>query len=115
MRFEATLPERRGKALVELAQELGISKSQLMDEALSLFLKVVLEAKRGKRLALLQSEMPVQKGSCELITPSLALLEWTAHRKMIELNPHEFENLIEAHENPPEPTEALKKAMRKHG
>jgi len=114
MRFEATLPQKKGEALVELAQELGITKSQLMDEALGLFLKVFLEVRGGKRLALLKRELPVGEGNCELSTPSLALLEWTAHRQMIELGPEAFEKLVALSEHPPEPTEALEEAMRKH-
>jgi hypothetical protein len=43
MRLEATIPESRGTAVVKLAEELGLSRSQIVDEALSLFMKAVLE------------------------------------------------------------------------
>ena len=36
MRFEATVPDSRGNAVVQLADELGLSRSQLVDEALAL-------------------------------------------------------------------------------
>ena len=50
MRLEATVPETRGAAVVKLAEELGLSKSQLIDEALTLFLTAVREARLGRRL-----------------------------------------------------------------
>ena len=50
MRLEATVPDSRGTAIVELAEELGLSRSQLIDEALALFLKAVVEVRRGNRL-----------------------------------------------------------------
>lgn len=37
----------------ELADELGLSRSQIIDEALSLFIKAVLEIRRGRRLVTL--------------------------------------------------------------
>lgn len=114
MRFEATLSQRKGEVLVQLAQELGMTKSQLMDEALGIYLKIVLEAKKGKRLAILQSQLPSGEGNCELTTPALALLEWTAQKQFIELEPEEFKSLAELSENPPEPNEALKQLARKH-
>ena len=39
MRIEATVPNSRGIALQELAEQLGLSKSQVIDEALAQFLK----------------------------------------------------------------------------
>lgn len=114
MRFEATLPKKRGEALVELAKELGITKSQLLDEALGLFLRAVIGAKQGQRLALVRSETTRLEGSCELVTPSLALLDWTAHREVIELSADEYKKVLSLLESPPEPTEALKKLRRKH-
>lgn len=114
MRFEATLSQRKGEALVQLAQELGMTKSQLMDEALGLYLKIVLEARKGKRLAILQSELPSGEGNCELTTPALALLEWTAQRQVIELEPEEFKTLVELSEHPSEPNQALKQLIRKY-
>ena len=40
VRIEATVPDSRGTALAERASELGLTKSQIIDEALALFLKV---------------------------------------------------------------------------
>ena len=37
MRLEATVPDSRGSAVQELADQLGLSRSQIIDEALSLF------------------------------------------------------------------------------
>jgi hypothetical protein len=73
MRLEATVPDHRGAAVLELAQELGLSRSQIIDEALALFMKAVTEVRRGRRLVTLdpRSSQPV----CELATPTLSALE----------------------------------------
>jgi hypothetical protein len=47
MRLEATIPDSRGTAVQKLADELGLSCSQIIDEALSLIVKAMLEVRRG--------------------------------------------------------------------
>src|SRR5262249_26815505 len=74
MRLEATIPENRGTAVVQLADELGLTRSQLIDEALTLFLKAVLEVKRGRRLVTMDPR--TSQPACELATPTLSALEW---------------------------------------
>jgi hypothetical protein len=72
MRFEATIPDNRGNAAVQLADELGLSRSQLIDEALSLFLKAVVEVRRGRRLVTVDPAF--HQPACEMATPTLAAL-----------------------------------------
>jgi hypothetical protein len=74
MRLEATVPDSRGSALQELADQLGLSRSQIVDEALSLFLKAVLEIRRGRKL--LSQDPSGAQATCELTTPTLTTLEW---------------------------------------
>ncbi|MBM3204224.1 hypothetical protein FJZ55_10025, partial [Candidatus Woesearchaeota archaeon] len=50
MRLEATVPDSRGATLLELASDLGLTKSQVIDEALALFLEVILDARNGRCL-----------------------------------------------------------------
>lgn len=79
MRIEATIPDSRGDAVLALAEQLGLSRSQIVDEALALFLKAVLEVRQGRRLV---SQVPGEAhAACELTTPTLTTLEWarTAH------------------------------------
>jgi hypothetical protein len=48
-----SLPDSRGNAVVRLADELGLSRSQIIDEALALFLKAALEwAQRSEKTVL---------------------------------------------------------------
>jgi hypothetical protein len=82
MRLEATVPESRGSAVQELADELGLSRSQIIDEALSLFIKAVLEIRRGRRLVTLDPQN--LQAVCELMTPTLTAIEW-ALAKMQEM------------------------------
>ncbi len=83
MRLEATVPESRGSAVVQLAEELGLSRSQLIDEALALFLKAVIEVRRGRRLVTLDpSSSPP---ACEIATPTLAALEWAQKTERLAL------------------------------
>jgi hypothetical protein len=83
MRLEATIPDSRGSAVQELADQLGLSRSQIIDEALTLFLKAVLETRRGRRLMTMD---PDDQGSaCEFVTPTLATLEWALQPQRLAL------------------------------
>lgn len=83
MRLEATIPDQRANAAVELADELGLSRSQLIDEALSLFVKAVIEVRRGRRLVTLDPTN--QQPACEMATPTLSALEWALRPDTLEL------------------------------
>jgi hypothetical protein len=74
MRLEATIPDGRGAAVVKLAEELGLTKSQLIDEALTLFMTAVMEVRRGRRL--MTMEQGGSQPACEIVTPSLSMMEW---------------------------------------
>jgi len=109
MRFEATIPEARGKILVDLAKELGLSRSQLIDEALGLYLKAMIEARRGRRLFMID---PCDlQASCELATPTLTQLEWSSTQSLL-LESKELEALAEVLDKPAKPTDSLKKTMK---
>ena len=109
MRVEATVPDARAQALTELADDLGLSRSQVIDEALALFLKAVAEMRRGRRLVSMgqSGAEPV----CEIITPTLAQLEWTAQRQSLKLPQEAVAQITDLVEHPPEPTPALRKLM----
>ena len=111
MRFEATLPQARGEALVALAKELGLSRSQLMDEALALFLKTVLEVKRGRRPVFIESSGQI---ASEFVSPTLAHLEWTGHQQQLELSHEEIAKLASLLEDEPKPNEALLRAVAEY-
>jgi hypothetical protein len=68
MRLEATIPDSRGTAVQALVDELGLTRSQIIDEALSLFVKAVLEVRRGRRLLTVDPQNA--QATCELVTPS---------------------------------------------
>ncbi len=112
MRFEATVPDSRGAAVVELAEQLGLSRSQLIDEALALFLKAVIEVRRGRRLVTLdpRSEAPV----CEIATPTLAALEWTQNPKPLDLSPKAIARMQELIDAAGPPAAALEAAFKRH-
>lgn len=74
MRLEATVPKARGEMAIQVAKELGMSRSQLVDDALALYLKVVREVKRGRRVVTV--EPGATHPACELSTPALDALEW---------------------------------------
>lgn len=74
MRLEATVPDNRAQAMEQLAKELGLSNSRLVDEALALFLKVVMEVRRGRRLVTMDANG--SQPAVELSTPTLSALEW---------------------------------------
>lgn len=112
MRVEATIPENRGVAMTELAAELGLSRSQVVDEALALFLKAVVEVRKGRRLVTLDPQR--NDAVCELATPTLSALEWAMNRQTLTLAPDEIERIHELIAKPPEPSDKLKAAVKRH-
>jgi hypothetical protein len=112
MRLEATIPDSRGSAVAQLADELGLSRSQLIDEALALFLKVVIEVRRGRRLVTLdpRSSQP----ACEVATPTLSALEWALQPEKLELSPRALSRMQELVEAAPKPSSRLKAAAKRN-
>lgn len=113
MRFEATIPDNRGSAVVELAKELGLSRSQLIDEALLLFLKAVLEVRRGRRLVTMDPNSSAP--ACELATPTLAALEWALHSEKLELPAEALAKMQALADAAPAPSPRLRAAAKRHG
>jgi hypothetical protein len=113
MRLEATVPDNRGSAVVQLADELGLSRSQLIDEALALFLKAVLEVRRGRRLVTLDPRSSAP--ACEISTPTLAALEWAQKSEKIELPAESLAKMHALAEAAPAPSPRLRAAAKRHG
>lgn len=113
MRLEATIPDNRANAAVQLAEELGLSRSQLIDEALALFLKAVVEVRRGRRLVTLDptSSHP----ACELATPTLSALEWAVKPEKVELSAAAMAKVQALVDAPPAPGYRLRAAAKRHG
>lgn len=111
MRLEATVPDTRGSAIVQLADELGLSRSQIVDEALTLFLKAVLEVRRGRRLVTLDptSSQP----ACEIATPTLAALEWAQRPVKLELPAEALAKMKALAEAAPQPSPRLRAAAKR--
>jgi hypothetical protein len=111
MRLEATVPESRGNAVDKLASELGLSRSQLIDEALALFLKAVLEARRGRRLVTLdrRSSQP----ACELATPTLSALEWALSTEKLDLPVEALAKMNQLAESAPKPSARFRAAAKR--
>jgi hypothetical protein len=109
MRIEATIADPRAEQLSQLADQLHVSKSQLIEEALAVFLKAVLEAKLGRRLAFIDPTS--RQAVCEVASPSLTQLEWTAHQASIQVTSEAMEQVARLVTKPPAPTAKLKRAM----
>jgi hypothetical protein len=111
-RLEATVPESRAAAAFDLANELGLSRSQFVDEAIMLFVKAVVETRRGRRLVFVEpgGNQPV----CELSTPTLTMLELAGRPAKLDVSAEELTKLNDLNEAPPKPTERLRKAARRH-
>ncbi len=113
MRIEATVPDSRGSAVQELADQLGLSRSQIIDEALSLFLKAVLEIRQGRRLV--SQDPRGLQALCELTTPTLTTLEWALSSEKLELPEAALKKMQELVDAPPKPSERLRAAAKRHG
>ena len=111
MRLEATVPDSRGSAVQELADQLGMSRSQVIDEALSLFLKAVLEVRQGRRLI---TEDPTgSQASCALTTPTLTMLEWALASEKLALPTAALVKMEEMGAAPAPPGAGLRAAGRR--
>lgn len=109
MRVEATIGDVRGAQLSELADELGVPKSALVEEALSLLLTALMGTRRGQRVAMIDAAS--HKVVAELATPLLTQIEWTASREKIALSRKEAAGMDALLSHPPAPTAALRNAM----
>jgi DNA-binding FadR family transcriptional regulator len=109
MRVEATVPDARAMALDEMAVELGVSRSQIIDEALSLFLKAVLEVRQGRRVVSMGPAGSLS--TTEIVTPTLAQLEWTAHRQALALSAAAVKKVAALASRPAKPNANLRKLM----
>jgi uncharacterized protein (DUF1778 family) len=111
MRLEATIPDPQGEAADKAAEELGLTRSQLIQEAVALYLKAFMEVRRGHRLAVIDraSQTPL----VELTSPALTQLEWLATGGTIELSATAAERMAALASKPAAPTPALKKAVRR--
>lgn len=109
MRLEATISDPRGEQLQDLADELRLSKSQVIEEAIALFQKAVMEVRRGHRVAIIEAES--QRPVCELASPSLTQLEWATHRLELSLTEGEAGRMDAALTTPKAPPDALKRAF----
>jgi hypothetical protein len=111
MRIEATIPDNRGTAVQELADELGLSRSQIIDEALSLFIKAVLEIRRGRRLVTLEPDNI--HAACELTTPTLTTIEWALKPERLELSDDALAKMQEMVDGPAKPNAKLRAAAKR--
>ncbi|MFY0582208.1 hypothetical protein ACN28S_55160 [Cystobacter fuscus] len=112
-RLQASLPTITMKELTRLSEELGVDKSAVVQEALSLFAKAASEAKKGARLAFLP---PTPQGTVrEFSTPLLTHMEQAAHRDPAEivLPDGDFDKVTARLEAPAAPTPALRALARK--
>lgn len=112
MRLEATIPDIRAAAVLELADQLGISRSQLIDEALSLFLKAVLELRQGRRLV--TQDPSGGQALCELTTPTLTTLEWALASETLALPEAALAKMQQQLDAPAKPGAKLRAAAKRH-
>ncbi len=108
MRVEATVPDSRAKALDQLASELGLSRSQVIDEALAVFFQAVRAVRGGQRLVAVD---PESKGPDHVIvTPTLAALEWAARPEPLNVSAEALEKVRALLAEPAAPNDALRAA-----
>ena len=108
-RIEATIPEPRFEQVKHLEQELGLTKSQIVEEAIGLFFKAVLEVRQGRRVGFMA---PDKKSLVlEFTSPALSQVEWATHRETVRLSDKGFDRMRRLVYKPPAPSPALKAAL----
>lgn len=108
-RIEATIPEPRFEQVKQLEKQLGMTKSQIVEEALALFFKAVVEVQRGHRVGFATDDQLVR----EFTSPALSQVEWTQHRERVQLTDQGFDRMQQLVNEPPQPTAALKAAVQR--
>lgn len=103
MRLEATLPDSRAQALERLADELGLSKSQVVDEAVAMFLQVVSAVRGGRRLVAVAPSLAAGP-DCLITTPTLSALEWTSRSEPLPVSADAMERVRTLLAEPPSPS-----------
>jgi hypothetical protein len=111
MRLEATIPDTGAAQLEEVIAELKTTKSQIVDEALALFFKAFMEAKRGRCVAIIEPES--RKIVTEIVSPSLSQVEWVAHRERAVLSEKDMKRVGELVAHPRAPKDTLRRALAK--
>ncbi len=86
-------PDGEGAAVVKPADELGLTKSQLIDEALTLYMTAVMEVRRGRRL--ITMEQGASQPACEIVTPSLSMMEWALQPTQLSLSTNAVETIAD--------------------
>ncbi len=81
-----------------------MSKSQVIDEALSLFLTAVMEVRRGRRFVAIG---PSAGDQTNLMTPTLAQLEWMFSKHPTGLSDEATKRMATLVESPSEANEAF--------
>lgn len=111
-RLDATVTADQDQAVEQIALERGLSKSAVVSEAIALYTKAILEAKRGRRLVMLD---PLnQQPAVELTTPTLTAMEWKQHSQYVEVSPDALQTIQELIDSPAAPTAALREVVTKH-
>ncbi len=110
MRLDATLSDIQGEQLEDLASELSMPKSQVVGEAIALLKTAVMEIKRGRKVAIIDSasDHPVTT----LTSPAFSQLEWA--RERLQVSAAEMKHMAELNERAPAPSASLRRAMVAH-
>lgn len=106
-RIEATIPEPRFEQVKQLEKELGMTKSQIVEEAIALFFKAVIEVQRGHRIGFTDEGQRLVR---EFTSPALSQVEWATHRESVQLSDRGFDRMQQLVDKPPTPNAALKAA-----
>lgn len=97
-RLQVSLPAPFETQLRELSDALQVSPSDVIQEALSLFTKAVLEGRRGLHIGFVDDRRQVLS---EFSSPSLTRLEWDAQDEgRIVLPDSDFDRVAEELEKP---------------
>ena len=112
-RLQATLPAPAMEQLQRLREELGLDTSAVVQEAIDLFAKAVLEARRGCRMAFISAAQP--SVIREYSSPSLTRLEWAAQsgKEQIVLPEGDFDRVSASLRSPAKPAPALRALSRR--
>jgi hypothetical protein len=108
-RLDTTVSDQQNEAVTQMAEEFGLSKSEVLSEAVSVLMQVVVEAKRGRRLMMVDEFR--QQPPVMITTRVLTSVDWMRQTQRVEVSSEALEAVQGIIDSPSEPTAALREAI----
>ena len=113
MHLDAAVSDSHRAAFFDLADELGLSREQLVDHAMAFFVKAVSWARQGRPPEPLDLSTLVPAD--DIPDETQGIPDWARNPQRLVLSPQEFEKMCELIESPPPLNGYMRAALERWG